>query len=190
MASDVQVAPNWSRSPVRLLMWGLAGFLLALPAVAMLFTAEVRWGPADFAAMGALLAAACGMVELGARISGNRAYRTGVGLAVAAGFLLVWINLAVGVIGYPENPANLMFLGVLAAAGGGAALARGRPAGMARAMATAGMLHMAVHAVAYLGRLGAEEPYNAGAPLLFLGLGFAALWLASATMFRIAAKAA
>ncbi len=42
------------------------------------------------------------------------AYRFAVGVALAAAFLLVWMNLAVGLIGSEDNPANLMYFGVLA----------------------------------------------------------------------------
>ena len=188
MASDVQVVANWRRSPVRLLMWGVAVFLLALPAVAMQFTPQVQWGPLDFATMGALLAFACGAVEMGARMSGNRAYRAGVGLAVLTGFLLIWANLAVGVVGHDGNPANLMFAGVLAIAVGGALIARGEAYGMAVAMGAAALAQVGAHVVAYAGDLGSEEPNTRGL-VLFIGLGFAAMWAASAVSFRIAAPA-
>ena len=49
--------------------------------------------------------------------------------------MLVWINLAVGIIGSEDNPANLMYGGVLAVGVAGAVAARFRPGGMARALA-------------------------------------------------------
>ena len=60
------------------------------------------------------------------------AYRFAVGMALAAAFLLVWMNLAVGVIGSEDNPANLMYFGVLAIGFLGAIIAELRPQGMAR----------------------------------------------------------
>ena len=74
-------------------------FLLLLPLVAMQFTNEVNWDETDFIVFGAMLAAACGTYELAARMTGNTAYRAAVSVAVAAAFLLIWINLAVGIIG-------------------------------------------------------------------------------------------
>ena len=188
MASDVQVVANWRRSPVRLLMWGVAVFLLVLPAVAMQFTAEVQWGAEDFTAMAVLLAVACGAVELGARASDKRAYRAGVVLAVLTGFLLIRANLAVGVIGSPGNPANLTFFALVAAAAGGAILARGRPAGMAIAMGAVGLGQIAAHVMAFAFEFGADEPQVAQALVLVLGLSFAAMWLGSAALFRTAAR--
>jgi hypothetical protein len=78
----------------------------------MRFTNEVNWDETDFMVFGAMLAAACGTCELAARMTGNNAYQAAVGVALAAAFILVWMNLAVGIIGIEDNPTNLMFGGV------------------------------------------------------------------------------
>jgi hypothetical protein len=52
--------------------------------------------------------------ELAVRTTGNIAYRAAVGVALAAAFMLFWSNLAVGIIGNEDNPANLMYFGVVA----------------------------------------------------------------------------
>jgi hypothetical protein len=44
-----------------------------------------------------------------------------------AAFILIWMNLAVGIIGSEDNPANLMYGGVLAVAIVGAFMVRFRP---------------------------------------------------------------
>ena len=46
------------------------------------------------------------------RKMGSVMYRA-VGVAVVTAFILVWMNLAVGLIGNESNPANLMYGGVL-----------------------------------------------------------------------------
>lgn len=160
----------------RALMWGGAAGLLLLPLVAMQFTDEVRWTGGDFVFAAAMLATACGAYELGTRLSRRTSYRAGVAVAVLTSFVLVWINLAVGIIGGERNPANLMFFGVVALAIAGAVVARGRPQGMAIAMAlTAGA--MAAVAIVIL-----AAGWNTGAWVL--SAGFAVPWLASAAMFR------
>ena len=55
---------------LRPFVWGGAAGLLLLPAVAMRFfpDAGVDWSAMDFVVMGALLAVACGLYELGARL--------------------------------------------------------------------------------------------------------------------------
>jgi hypothetical protein len=155
--------------------WGTAAFLLLLPLVAMQFTDEVVWGPEDFIAFGAMLAGACGTYELAARKSGNRAYRAAVGVAVAAAFFLVWVNLAVGIIGTEGNPANLMFAGVLAVGIAGAVTARFKPLGMAYALVATAAAQALVAAIALA----------AGWGSIFALTGFfVALWLISAWLFR------
>src|SRR5688572_18939589 len=42
------------------------------------------------------------------------AYRSAIGLALAAACMLVWLSLGVGIIGADGDPANLMYFGVLA----------------------------------------------------------------------------
>lgn len=82
----------------RPLMWGAAGLLLVLPLIAQQFTAEVNWGGEDFLVFGAMLVAACAGFELVARLTARPAGRLLGGLAIAAVFLLVWAQLAVGIL--------------------------------------------------------------------------------------------
>lgn len=51
-----------------------------------------------------------------ARKWSGTAYRLAVGVAVLAGFLLVWANAAVGLVGSEENDADMLYGGVLVAA--------------------------------------------------------------------------
>lgn len=88
--------PFW-QTPWRLALWGSAAALLALPALAMQVTDQVNWTLGDFAVFGALLAAVIGGIEfLAASSLKLRAKLIGVVLVLAA-FLLVWVELAVGV---------------------------------------------------------------------------------------------
>lgn len=163
-------------------LWLGAAGLLTLPAIAMwLEKPGVHWTALDFVVMGLLLATACGLYELGARISGSVVYRAGFGLAALTGFLTVWANLAVGMLGDEGNPANLMFAGVLAVAAIGALLARFRAPGMARAMLAAGVGQLAVVAIALA---------MGGYGILELGLTacFALPWFAAAALFAWAAR--
>lgn len=94
--------PVFSASTIaraRLALWSLAGALLLAPALAMQFTDEVRWGAEDFLILGAMLLAAGGLVELAVRFSRRRAVVIGAVCAVAVAFLLVWAELAVGIVG-------------------------------------------------------------------------------------------
>ena len=77
--------------------------------------------------MGVLLAILCGLYELGAWMSDNIAYRAGFGLAALTGFLIIWVNLAVGMLGDEDGTINLVFAGVLFIATAGALIAGLRP---------------------------------------------------------------
>ena len=109
-------------------------FILLLPLEAMQFTDEVAWSPADFAVAWVLMVGTGLAYKLATRHTDNLAYRTAVAVALASGLILVWMNLAVGLIGNEDNPANLMYGGVIAVGIIGAIIARFQAQGMARAM--------------------------------------------------------
>jgi hypothetical protein len=172
--------------PWQLLGWGGAVLLLLVPFVAMRFTSEVSWSPGDFIFMGALFAIIGGMLELAVHASTSRSYRGGVILALLATFLVTWVNLAVGIVGSEDNPPNVLFFGALLVGIFWACLARFRAAGMAQAaIATAAAL-----AVAFLIAItqASDVPF---VPHIREAIGtglFAALFLASAALFRKAAR--
>ena len=132
----------------RIAVWGTAALLLLLPLIAMQFTDEVNWDETDFLVFGAMVAAAGGTYELAARTTDNSTYRAAVGVALAAAFILVWINLAVGIIGSEDSPANLMYGGVLAVGIIGAVIARFQPVGMARALSATALVQALVDVIA------------------------------------------
>ena len=169
-------------------MWGGAALLLALPAVAMQFTTEVDWTASDFIIMGAMLLIAAGTVELAMRASDDSAYRLGAIVAVGAGFLLTWVNLAVGIIGSENNPLNLVYAAVLGVAVIGAVVAAFEPAGMARALFATAAAQMLVTILALIWGWGAWEPPGAAGILAVNGF-FATLWLLSGGLFRRSARA-
>jgi hypothetical protein len=166
-------------------MWAAAALLLGIPAIAMQFTSEVDWTASDFIVMGIMLGTAFGTFDLASRMSGSITYRTGVGVAVLASFLLVWINLAVGIIGSEDNPANLMFGVVLIVALVGSLVARFQAAGMSRTMVVTAAVQAGIGIIALVGNLGAGKPIWP-ADIVALTLFFTAMWLGSAWLFRLA----
>ncbi|MCG2812979.1 MAG: hypothetical protein L6428_16230 [Candidatus Aminicenantes bacterium] len=164
----------------------MTAFILLLPLLAMQFTDEVAWDLADFAVAGTLLFGTGLTYELIARKAGNIAYRAAIGVAVTAALLLVWMNLAVGIIGNEENPANLMYFGVLAVGIIGALIARFRPQGMARALFAMALAQTLVAVIALIAGLG--YPWSGPLELSVLNGFFVALFVGSAWLFRRAAK--
>lgn len=113
-------------------------------------------------------------------------YRAGMVVAVGTALFLLWAMGALGILGVEGDRADLMYLGVLALAIGGAILARLRPGGMARAMAvTAG----ATVVVGVIGLLLGKHQAEYSSVLEILGLTgmFATLFAVSAWLFWSAA---
>lgn len=184
-------APRRPANRFRAVVWGGAAGLLLLPALAMGLDAPgVHWTAGDFLLMGLLLAAVCGLYELATRRSASPAWRAGVALALAAGLLTVWVNLAVGMLGGEGDPLNLLFVAVLAVAAVGALRARFRARGMAGVMALTALAQLAA-ALVGLGVGLASVDGEAGRLSLLrttaLVAAFALPWAASALLFRRAA---
>ena len=187
MNQAMERTDRWQGSPWRIAMWGAAALLLALPAVAMLVTAEMQWSVGDFVLVGTMLLAGCVTIELAARSSRSVAYSLGSGVAVASAFLLILVNGAVGFLGSEDNPANLVFFGVIAVAVLASVLAGFRAAGMSRAMFAAALAQLAVGLAAI--PAGWASPGADGLYEVALGTGlFCTLWLVAAGLFRKAAR--
>lgn len=166
----------------RIAGWGAAAVLLLLPLVAMQFTDEVDWGLSDFVIFGAMLALAGGAFEWAVKLSPGKTFRAAAGVALAAAFLLVWVNGAVGLVGNEDNPANLMYLGVLIIGIAGAAVTRVRPSGMALTMMAVAVAQLLVPVIALIAGLASMQ----GMINTFMVTGlFCMLWLVSAWLFRI-----
>ena len=168
--------------PWRLIGWGAVALVLLLPLVT-----GAPWTLFDYVVAGALLGGAGLLLELVARTSGSLFYRAGAVLAVAASFLLIFVNGAVGFLGNEDNPANLMFAGVIGVAVLGSVLAGFRAAGMAWAMFAAAAAQLCVGILALA--LGWSSPGDAGLYEVVMGTSvFGTLWLVSGGLFRRAGE--
>ncbi len=114
----------------------------------------------------------------------NTAYRFAVGLAVTAAFLIVWLNAAAGLIGIEDDdPANLLYVGVLAIGFIGAIIARLQPRGLARALFATAL------AQALVGAIALKLPNTASAvQIVILHAVLVALFAGAALLFRRAAR--
>jgi hypothetical protein len=121
----------------------------------------------------------------------RNAYRFAVGVALAAAFILFWMSLAVGLIGSEDNPANLLYVGVLAVGIIGAIIARLQPHGMARALFATALAQASVPVIALI--IWKPQVTSLEAFLGMLGVfgvnGFLiALLVGSGLLFRYAAR--
>ncbi len=138
------------------------------------------WSTTDFATAGALVLGLGLGLGLSLRRSADTTYRLGAAFALVAAGLLVWINLAVGIVGAETDPRNLLFATVLAVAALGSLVARLAPRAMSRAMMATALTQILVGIIVWDG----------GMPARALTGVFTALWLVSAGLFGKAAARA
>ena len=89
------------------------GTFLLIPLIAMQFTDEVVWTLGDFIFAGTLIFGTSLTYKLVTRKAGDTMYRSAVGLALGSGFILIWANGAVGIIGSEANLINAWYYGVI-----------------------------------------------------------------------------
>ena len=165
----------------------IAASLLLMPLTAMLLTDEMKWSPFDFIAAWILFFSAGLTYKLIARKMENKTYKAAVGLAAATGLFLVWSNLAVGLIGNEDNPANWMYIGVLAIGFLGSIIARLQPKGMAKVLFIMALAHALIAAIALIARLDIA-PESSVVEILGVNGFFSVLWVGSALLFWNAAQ--
>ena len=165
----------------RVARWTAALALLLTPLAMVQVSDQWHWNIGSFVFAAIAIGGVGLLYELAERLSGSRAYRLGVAVALLASFLTVWTTLV------RDDGNGIGFLLLVLAAAVAAFAAWFRPAGMARAMLGVATMQ------AVLGIAMATAPSQANVPggsaqaLLFGGF-FTALWLVSAAFFRAAAK--
>ena len=157
-------------------------FLLLIPAVGMRVSDEWNWGPESFVLAWVLMVGVGFAYKFVTRKAGTAAYRFAAALALGTAFMLLWINAAVGLIGSEDNPANLMYGGVLAVGAIGAAIARFAPLGMARALFATALAQFLVPVVAVIVW---RPDFSPGVVGVFgLNFFFVLMFAGSAILFR------
>ena len=85
----------------QLFVLGGTCLLLLIPLIGMKFTSEINWSLSDFIAMGILLLALGFTCEFVFRKISNKTFRLGLIALLVIVFLLIWIELAVGIFNSP-----------------------------------------------------------------------------------------
>lgn len=186
MGQTLESNNPWRSKPWRIAAWSAAVGLMLLPIIVQLVRGNFGWSVGDFIFVGIILFTSCLLFDVAARRAPSFSYLAGAGAALAAGFGLIVVNGAVGLVGSEREAHNLLFLAVLLVALIGALASRGTPEGMARAMLAAGITHILVSAGLLIDAGGVSD----GDPRMeVVGLSvFAAMWLVSAWLFRNASR--
>jgi hypothetical protein len=157
--------------------------LLAIPFIAMQFTSEVNWTAGDFIGMGILIF----IIGLGyvliSRTSGNIFYRMATALMIGTTFLMIWINLAVGLIGAGPHTGNVMYAGITAVLLVGIVLSRFTAAGLARGM-YATVLALVLHTLIAFSLDMQDLPGSSTIEILGINGFFTLLYLLAGLLYR------
>jgi hypothetical protein len=156
--------------------------VLMVPLVASQVVDGWNWNPGAFVFAYVMFFGTGLAYALIARKMGAWAYKAGVGLALVTGFAMGWANMVH--VSDSENPANLVYFGVLAVGGVGAWLARLEARRLARAL-FAMAATLAVIAV----MLPSGAPPELARNMAVLHGVFVALFTASGLLFRHASLA-
>jgi hypothetical protein len=165
----------------------ITALLLLILLLASHFVDGWNWPPGAFVFVGALIFSIGFTYEVVTRNRNAVAYRAAVGIAFAAGFLLTWGNF---VQMADVTPAAAMYFGVPGIIG--AAVARLRPNGMARALFVTALAQALVLAAAVIILTNRNPQVTTWTPPEWRGFGgnafFAILFAGSALLFRKAGR--
>lgn len=143
-----------------------------------------NWGPFDFVFAFVLIFGTGVTYELITRKVKNSAYKIAVGLGLLTGFLLIWVSLAVGIIGDEDNPVNVLYFGVLFFGFIGSIVSQFKPKGMAKVLFTVALLQFLVPVIAFF----ISQPTLFEPPgilgVFVLNSAFATMFLSSGLLFR------
>lgn len=157
--------------------------ILTVPLSAMQFTREVNWSVSDFIIMGVLVFSTGSSFVLLIRNAPNWLYRVAVASAMGSTFLLIWANLAVGLIGGGPHAGNLMYIGVVAVVIIGTYLSRFTPAGMEKVMFITAVALVVVAVIALLSGM-QYYPGSSVGEIIGVNAFFAFLFAVSGLLFR------
>ena len=161
----------------------IATAFILLISLVLTLLASWHWRPGAFVLALVLLFGCAGLTYglVAKKMMSNKAYRFAVGVALAAVFILVWMNAAVGGI-LGDDPANMMYFGVLLVGFIGAVIARLEPQGMSRALFATAFAIVLVPVIALI--IGTPAFANGVVAVFGLHSFFAMLFVASAFLFR------
>lgn len=142
----------------------------------------LEWGPVDFVFVGVMVFGTGTAYELIARKHKNRIYRVALAVALGAGFIMIWANLAVGLIGSEDEPANLMYLGLLAVGLIGALIARLKAPGMSITMGLMAVSQVLITVTALLAGF-QHLPHSSVGEIVKVNSFFFVLWSLAGLLF-------
>lgn len=163
----------------------VTALILILPLIGINTVEGWNWTGSDFVGAGVLLFIPALAFELLIRKSGSLLYKLGAALAVLTIFLIVWVNLAVGIIGDEDNPSNVLYFFAVITAISGWFVAGTDARRIARAMFATAAVLVLIPLLIITGAPNAVLAESSGmVRYLALSSFFVLMFVGSALMFR------
>jgi hypothetical protein len=164
----------------------VTALILLIPLIAMQFNTGVDWSIADFIIMGMLIFGTGSAYVLVTRLVNNLVYRIAIAFSLGTTFLMIWANLAVGLIGSGPHAGNMMYLGVIAVGIIGTIFSRFTSTGLERTMYA---MAFAVVLVAVIALMANMQNYPGSSVTEIIGVNgfFAMLFTVAGLLFRYVA---
>ncbi len=160
--------------------------LLSVPLIAMQFTNEVDWSVFDFFIMGILIFGTGVSYVVLTHFTSSLIYRLAVAGAIGTTFLMIWANLAVGLIGGGPHAGNFLYLLVIAIVIVGTVLSRFTAKGMEKTMFGAALAVVMIALIALSTGM-QYYPESSTAQILGVNAFFAGLYSVAGLLFRFIA---
>ncbi len=138
----------------------VTALILLVPLITNQFTKGEGWTLSDFVIMGTLLFGTGFAYKFVTRKSEEVVYRVAIGFALLTGLFLIWVNLAVGIIGHSGNPANLLYFAVIIVGIIGAFVARFESQKMTFVMFTMALVQALLTAIVLISGMYQSPPGN------------------------------
>jgi len=162
--------------------------LLMIPLIAMQFTNEVAWTLSDFVIAGTLLFGTGLTYTLVTRTSGEMMYRIAIGFALFTGLFLVWVNMAVGIIGSENNDINLLYFLVIFTGIIGGFISKFKPQGMMLTMFAMAVMQAVIAVIALTIGM-ADATGSSIFEIITVNGFFITLFVVAASLFRYTGQA-
>lgn len=160
--------------------------ILLVPLIAMQFSNEVEWSVGDFVIMGILIFSVGVLFLLVTRYTTNLVYKAAMCGAIGSTFLLIWSNMAVGLIGAGPHMGNMMYIGVVAIVIIGTFFSKFTAHGMELAMFAAAGSLVLLAGIALLANMD-EYPGSSVTEIIAVNAFFAFLFSVTGLLFRYVA---
>ncbi|GCC50101.1 hypothetical protein SanaruYs_03160 [Chryseotalea sanaruensis] len=161
----------------------VTGIILLVPLIVMQYTTEVNWGVGDFIVMGILLFGTGAAFVILTAYSYNAIHKVAMVFAIGATFLMIWSNLAVGLIGGGANAGNLMYAAVLLVGLVGTYHSRFSSRGMERTMFAMALTFVLIAIIALVANM-QDYPGSSVKEIIGVNALFTILYVIAGMLFR------